>query len=409
MECIIEKERKTPVAASCQAAVAGGGIAGISAALAAARMGAKTVLLEREWALGGLATLGLITIFLPVDDGRGHQVIGGIGEELIRLSLAHGMEKSHLPYPAPWLDPEGTAEERARIRWQTQFNPWLYALETEKLLVQAGVEIRYGTLVSDVVMEGKRLKGLFIQDKSGRSFLPADAFVDCTGDADLCALAGAPTAVHGKGNTLAAWHYAQTSEGRKLKMVGCLDLPEGEGVRTRHEKEAEPEQKQRYSGLDGAENSRMVQAAHALLLQRAAQEREKDPSWEISSLPMIPQLRMTRRLQGIYTLDESEEGKRFEDSIGMTGDWRKRGPVFELPAGILCCDAVENLWAAGRCVSVTDDMWDITRVIPGCAVTGQAAGTAAALQALHGSTDIAALQRELIRQGAMLHLNDWAV
>jgi hypothetical protein len=115
---------------------------------------------------------------------------------------------------------------------------------------------------------------------------------------------------------------------------------------------------------------------------------------------------MTRRLQGAYTLDEAEEGTYFPQSVGMTGDWRKRGPVFEIPAGILYCGEVEHLYAAGRCVSVTEGMWDITRVIPCCAVTGQAAGTAAALQSLQGQWEISQLQAALIRDHALLHLRD---
>ncbi|MBR5108808.1 MAG: FAD-dependent oxidoreductase [Clostridia bacterium] len=406
MEYVLEKERKTPVADRTQVLVAGGGIAGVSAALAAARTGAKTLLIEREWLLGGLATLGLITIFLPVCDGQGHQVVGGIGEELIRLSLKHGMEKSHLPYPAPWVEPDGTPEKRKEIRWQTQYNPCLYALELEQLLLKAGVEIRYGALISDVVMDGNRIQGVILQDKSGRSCVFADAVVDCTGDADLCQLSGAPTVCCESGNKLAAWHYAETAGGRRLRMVGCLDVSEDMASSVQKELEADPGKNTVYSGLDAVETSRMMQAAHAVTLQRYRKEKKRDPAYEPVLLPAIPQLRMTRRLQGAYTLDEAEEGTYFSQSVGMTGDWRKRGPVFEIPAGILYCGEVEHLYVAGRCVSVTESMWDITRVIPCCAVTGQAAGTAAALQALHGQWDISELQTALIRDHALLHLRD---
>ena len=406
MEYVLEKERKTPVADRTQVLVAGGGIAGVSAALAAARTGAKTLLIERDWLLGGLATLGLITIFLPDCDGQGHQVVGGIGEELIRLSLRHGMEKSHLPYPAPWVEPDGTPEKRKDIRWQTQYNPCLYALELEQLLLKAGVEIRYGTLISDVVMDGNRIQGVILQDKSGRSCVFADAVVDCTGDADLCQLSGAPTVCCESGNKLAAWHYAETADGRRLRMVGCLDVSEDRASGTQKELEADPGKNAVYSGLDAVEISRMMQAAHAVTLQRYREEKKRDPAYEPVLLPAIPQLRMTRRLQGAYTLDEAEEGTYFPQSVGMTGDWRKRGPVFEIPAGILYCGEVEHLYAAGRCVSVTEGMWDITRVIPCCAVTGQAAGTAAALQSLQGQWEISQLQAALIRDHALLHLRD---
>ena len=92
MKEIIERDRKLPVTASCDVLVAGGGIAGIAAAMAAARGGKKVMLLEREYALGGMATLGLVTIYLPLCDGEGNQVIYGIGEELLKLSIEHGAE-----------------------------------------------------------------------------------------------------------------------------------------------------------------------------------------------------------------------------------------------------------------------------------------------------------------------------
>ena len=93
--CITEQERRIPVFTSCDVAVVGGGIAGVSAALAAARHGKKVLLLERMFSLGGLATLGLVTIYLPLCDGNGRQVSFGIAEELFRLSIQDGYETDY--------------------------------------------------------------------------------------------------------------------------------------------------------------------------------------------------------------------------------------------------------------------------------------------------------------------------
>ena len=93
---------------------------------------------------------------------------------------------------------------------------------------------------------------------------------------------------------------------------------------------------------------------------------------------------MTRRLAGAYTLDEKEAFADFPDSIGLTGDWRKAGPVFAVPWRTISGTQNANIAAAGRCISVTTDMWDITRVIPTAAMTGQAAGTGAAMCAKSG-------------------------
>ena len=108
MKNIIENI-ETKVRYECDVLVAGGGVAGIASAMAAAREGAKVILLDRSYVLGGLATSGLVTIYLPLCDGVGHQVSFGIAEELLRLSIEHGDEGR---YPAAWLD-GGTPEEKA--------------------------------------------------------------------------------------------------------------------------------------------------------------------------------------------------------------------------------------------------------------------------------------------------------
>lgn len=101
-------------------------------------------------------------------------------------------------------------------------------------------------------------------------------------------------------------------------------------------------------------------------------------------------------------MTEESNGVSQEDSIGMVGDWRKRGPRFEVPFGALYGAKIENLFAAGRCVSADDGMWDVMRVIPACAVTGQAAGTAAALQPAQGVVPIRILQKALRKAGQKL-------
>ena len=115
---------------------------------------------------------------------------------------------------------------------------------------------------------------------------------------------------------------------------------------------------------------------------------------------------MTRRIAGEYTLDDCEMHKYFEDSIGMVSDWRKRGPVYEVPFRTLYSKEIKNLIVAGRCTSVTDAMWDLMRVIPCCAVTGEAAGIAAAMTDDFSSLDVVELQEVLKKNGVALHERD---
>ncbi|MDR1822073.1 MAG: FAD-dependent oxidoreductase, partial [Oscillospiraceae bacterium] len=149
-EFILEPEKKVPVTHTCDVLVAGGGIAGIAAAAAAAREGRRVILLEREYALGGMATLGLVTIYLPLCDGNGNQVVFGLGEELLKLSIEHVVEAN---YPKAWLE-DGSLEDKIRERYITQFNAHLFALRAEKLLKELGVTILYGTLACSVTKQG---------------------------------------------------------------------------------------------------------------------------------------------------------------------------------------------------------------------------------------------------------------
>jgi hypothetical protein len=400
---IYEPSRQLPVAHSCQTLVCGAGIAGIAAAIAAARGGSDVILLEREYSLGGMATLGLITIYLPLCDGAGNQISFGIAEELLKLSIKHGAEDS---YPAAWLD-GGTPEEKIRNRYLTRFNPHFFALAVEELLLNLGVRILYGTIAAGVSQDTDgSISHVLIENKSGREAIAVKNVIDATGDADICAFAGAPTALYGTGNGLASWYYylERNDPELKLKMFGLADIiPDREYDKTTeyNSDKIQTIAGARFSGVDGAELSDAVITAHKSMYADILQS---------GVIPVrtsaIPLVRMSRRLVGAYTQGLDTDRKRVDDSIGMSPDWRKRGPVFELSYRTLYVKKVPNLLAAGRCISVSDELWDVTRVIPPCAVSGQAVGTAAALLRDGGSfaeLDIETLQTKLQLDGVVLH------
>ena len=376
-------------------AVCGGGVAGISAALAAAREGKKVILFEKEYMLGGLGTAGLVTIYLPLCDGMGHQVSFGIAEELLRLSIKYGAEAK---YPENWLDGIGTrtAEDK---RFQVRYNAQVFAILCEQLLTATGVDIMYGSYVIGTDVADGVIKSLSVANKSGITDYFVKSVVDATGDADIAEFAGAPTETYKPGNIIAAWYYYTENGKYDLKILGNSskqkDLPADDDLRKIFER--------RFGGIDAEEISEMVKASHKLLMYNWLERREKDERSVISTIATIPQLRMTRRIVGEYTLDYEEMHKRFEDSVGMASDWRKRGPIFEVPFRTLYNPSVKNLIAAGRCTSVTDELWDVMRVIPCCAVTGQAAGTAAAMTDDFAALDVSALQKKLENNGVILH------
>jgi hypothetical protein len=394
MEFITESERQTGIAEECDVLVAGGGVAGIAAALAAARSGANVLLVERECTLGGLATLGLITIYLPLCDGMGRQVIFGIGEELLRLSIRYGAEGKR---PEAWLS-NGTAQEREKERFQVQYNPCLFAVAAEQLLRREGVRILYHTMICGVHRVCDKINAAIVENKSGRSAIRLKSVVDATGDADICSLSGAKTERFAQKNVLASWYYYHSKGDVKLKMLGFADTPD----EYRTKDTPKPLIEKRFTGLDGAELSDMMVLSHGEMLKDVLNNRRTDAEYTPVTMPAIPQIRMTRRISGAYTLDDKEMHKDFKDSVGMTGDWRKRGPIYQIPFRTLYGNEIKNLITAGRCISVTDPMWDITRVIPSCAVTGQAAGTAASMTDDFTRLDTRLLQNRLTDSGVRL-------
>ena len=396
---VINENIKTTVKNSYDVAICGGGFAGISAALAAARQGSKVVLFEKQYMLGGLGTAGIVTIYLPLCDGYGKQVSYGIAEELLRLSILHGAEDR---YPENWIDNIGTRTENDK-RFEVQYNPQLFAILVEKLLIDAGVKIVYGTYVVGVKLQNDKISHIITENKSGRTAYEVKSVVDATGDCDIAKFANVPTDTFKQGNVLAGWYYSLGKDGYKLNMLGCSDIPEDEKT---EENTINPIVGRRFCGLDGEELSEQTCISHQSIYNDFLKKRHNDFEVLPVTMATIPQIRMTRKIVGEYTLSDKEMHKYFDDSIGMVSNWKKRGPIYEVPFRTLYNSTIKNLICAGRCTSVNETMWDIMRVIPCCAVTGQAAGTAAAMSDDFGALDVKELQKVLKHNGVVLHENE---
>lgn len=419
MSTIFEPGRSLEVRYGCDVAVCGGGFGGVAAAAAAARSGKKVILLEKQFMLGGLGTAGIVTIYLPICDGRGRQVSFGLAEELLRVSIEHGCEKE---YPSEWFDklPDDASDEekearlRARInhRYRLRYSAPLCAISLEGLLLREGVTILYGSAVCGVHEEGGRITHIMVEGKGERFAISAGAVVDATGDADVCGFSSAPVEYFKQGNVLAGWYYLLADGKVDLRMVGgAADVPAGfkpaSGGSSSSSNPRLPNLPEgRFLGLDTGELSDVTIRSHAATLAHFLAGGKLSDTHALTMMTSTPQVRMTRRIAGEYTLDIAEEHKYFEDSVGLFPNWRKAGPVYELPFGTLWSRRVGNLLTAGRCISVTDPMWDISRVIPVCSVTGEAAGCAAAMVCDGGhlaEVDVSALQSELVSRGVLLH------
>ncbi|MBD3185101.1 FAD-dependent oxidoreductase [Candidatus Poribacteria bacterium] len=385
--------------------VAGGGIAGVAAALASARMGKKTVLVEKTIFFGGLATTGLIIVYLPLSDSRGNQVTFGIAEELLLESIKYGPGD----IPHDWNNPE------TRSRYMTRFSPAAFTLALDKVLMDSGVELWLDTLVCDCVMDRDRITGVEVENKSGRGLLKAGCVIDATGDADVAYRAGAPCVE--QDNWMSIWwmeasldkaeEAVSENSGAKLnwdRRLGGSNT--GEGM---------PEGMKKYSGTDGREVSEFV--LHGRKLMREFYEKEQSKRGESGrkdifpmTLPSMAQFRTTRRIDGIKTLRNVDFYRHFDDCVGMVADWRGGRDVWEVPYYTLVPQKVKGLLAAGRCISTEGESWEVMRVIQAAAHTGETAGVAASMAVDNDTTpdmlDITDLQNELLRRNFLLDVGN---
>ena len=380
-------------------AVAGGGVAGVAAALAAARRGHRVALVEKQFIIGGLATGGLVLIYLPLCDGSGEQVTFGIAEELLKASMKY----SPCDLPPAWGGPEnGHLGFRGGKRYQVMFSPAGFTLAMDELLRDAGVDLWLDTLVTEVRLNRDgAVSALGVDNISGHGTIGARCFVDATGSAALVRLGGGK--VFTSDNRYMPWimeappdkpHY-ELSPGVGVHVFGHADDNfAGDALdartHTAYIRQVWADSRERYDRIyrDGGDRRRVFPV----------------------KLPTMPQLRKIARIDGTVTLGDGDELRRFDDSVGLFGDWRCKDKVWETPYGALLPRDLGGVLAAGRCIGAAGDAWEAFRVIPSGAMTGEAAGVAAALAVETGRPPAevkAGEVREVLRpNGFLFHIDE---
>jgi FAD dependent oxidoreductase len=398
---ILEPSRHTPVSEEFDVIVVGGGIAGVSAAIASARNSSRVCLIEKQSALGGLATLGNVTLWLPLCDGKGTQVIAGLGEELLKLSVKD-LQQDNITagfkgIPDCWQF-DRTQQERTLSRYQTKFNPATYMLALEELIIQAGVILLYDTRFCSIHRDDNRISHIIVENKNGRSAMGCKVVIDATGDADVCFSAGEST-LSLYSNVPAGWFYTFSSGELKLHVHSNKYSPVG--IKTGGTGPF-------FRGDDATQITAQILATRKQIREKIKTLCAKNNDYQLIMPATVACFRMTRRLIGQFTLKEKHIHNWFEDAIGLTNDWRKPGPVYSIPLGCLRGTKTNNLLTAGRCISVDNSVWDVTRSIPSCVVTGEAAGTIAALSVAQSEgnidqLDYLTLRKQLLKQGVLLN------
>jgi len=376
--------------------VIGGGIAGVAASVSAARAGVSALLIEKSCNLGGLATGGLISWYEPLCDGEGNQMIYGIAEELIRLSVKYGFEN----LPKCW---GGDGRNMPRNnRYSTFFSPGVFSAALDGYVLENGVDLRFDTLTTYPIMEDNLCKGVVCESINGREFFEAKMVIDATGDASLMHRAGVPTIV-GKNYMTYIAHYCDQDMAKQLCEDGDFSAFR-KWMNTGSDMfgEGHPEGMDLLSGVTAEEITAYMTEGKKSLIQRISQK--DNQSFDIMTIPTMPQLRTIRRIVGVCDFN-AIDGETYPDSIGNCGDFRPNGigKHYQVPFGSLYNESFPNLLAAGRIISSPQgDGWEVARVIPTCALTGEAAGKAAAICvkqncSLSGltNTDIATIRSEI--------------
>ncbi|MFA6102157.1 MAG: FAD-dependent oxidoreductase [Victivallaceae bacterium] len=434
MKTYFEVERTLPVIDEIDVLVAGGGPAGVGAAIAAARNGAKTMLLEHFGCLGGIATSGLMSHWTGASEGP-------IYEEILNRCQAQ-----------PW--PGENADSHL---WQ-HINHEKLKLVLFDMLEEAGVTMQLHTDAVDVIMDGNRIIGVITQSKSGREAIMAKVVIDCTGDGDLAARAGAEYAKgreeDGLMQPVTLMFKIDGVDYERAIFPGSfetkVEVPEGEIQALGHCILPAPAghvllyqtpiagqvmvNMTNLTGIDGTSARDLTRAeieCHRQVPKIIAFLRQYAPGYENCRLletAAVVGVRETRHFKGLYTLTAEDivEARVFPDWIatrnsfnfdihnvkgsgldpdGAQAHFRSRGK-YTIPYSCCVPEKVDGLLLAGRNISGTHKAHSSFRVMPICVNIGQGAGTAAAVavreSVIPRKVDLVKVQELLLRHGVNL-------
>lgn len=412
---------RVPVVDEVDVLVAGGGSAGLAATTAAARNGARTLLVERFSYTGGLATGGLIVLLLTMDDGAGKQAVGGLCQEVVERMERRDPESVYYPPEEDWNDPDEKLVEHYRrwglvwgggphrVRYSVAFQPQHFIFAADDMLRDAGARVLYQTWVCEPVMEDGSIRAVVVQNKAGRQAIAAKVFIDATGDGDVFSAAGEEYQLE----RVHPWLWFLMSGARDVESAfeakkGLFFHAPGEGhVLVPWGGEARVSRK--IDATDPIEVSESLVECRTMVREEAARLKGAVPGFGDAYVSlMADQLGITesRRLLGEYVLSRDDLNAGFDDVVARTGHWTKYDCVYNIPYRSLLTRGVSNLLVAGRCISADHRTHHATKEIPPCMATGEAAGTAAAMAVREGrpvrEIDVGALQSQLRQQGAIL-------
>lgn len=451
---ITEAQRELPVFRETDVIVVGGGPGGVAAAVAAARGGARTILLERYGHLGGMSTGGLVNIIPNLSSIYGEHLIGGFCQEFIDRLASRGA--ASFPEKRFWGKSEASVVEKYLkanmmhfyirknsageyvVLYTAVIDPEVGKDELNTMVTEAGAELLLHTWVTAPIMEGNTVKGVIVENKSGRQALLGKVVIDATGDGDLLPGTGTETTDYMEpGTRIAQWGFVYWVCNVDLKKLDDFMATEPEKYREITEKIIKTGGLPYFSrGLlhqhdgvvwfhrligsacqtDTEEMTYIDRTARNTAVRSWELMRKHMPGFEKSFIMLsAPQLGTSggRRIMGEYflTAKDMDTDKPFEDTIAIFAD-NDRGekslqyPRTYIPYRALVPKKTEGLLVACRAFSADHEFSEYFNLIPHCMCFGQAAGAAAALAVSAGvsvrNVDYAALKSSLLKHGAIL-------
>jgi hypothetical protein len=406
--------------------------------VAAARSGARVVLLERYNHLGGLSTGGLVIWIDRMSDWEGKPVIHGLAAEFMERL---GQDAVAGPPPPEWgsRDPERvghwglrTAAFHGVVTHSPTVDPEQLKLLYQQMVLEAGVDLILHAWMVAPVLEAGRVTGAIFESKQGRRAIRAKVVVDTTGDGDLYAAAGAAfvsdidaAEIHHCINT--SWTFAGVDMPRWLAFRAHQPQAYSALLGRGREELASFEKplvswrddvalflgprKSGFSCLDVDEMTQVEWESRRHMVEHLAFYRHHAPGFEHAyAMLTAPQIgsRHSRRLVGVKSVERQHwDGGRVQpDEVGISPSPSPQFPNLSVPYGALVPRTLDGVLAAGKHVSCDRNSHGFLREIPQCWLTGQAAGTAAAIAADAGvqprDVDVRQLQRSLLAQGVPL-------
>ena len=432
-----EPPRSTPVYGTCDVLVIGGGPAGTAAAASAGRLGADTVLMERYNHLGGLSTGGLVSWIDRMSDWEGNLIVAGVGAELVERC---GPEACLGPDPDIWGSTNAveaaywrvrTAALRDTVHWSPTLDPEILKLVTNDVVRESKVHTLMHCWAVEAIVRDNAVAGVIFESKQGRFALTAPIVVDCTGDGDVFARAGASfdddvdsESAHARLTTSFRFgnvdmrRYLDFRMLRSREFGDVMQRATQEGITllahpTPYDSVALflTPKLSGYSALDVADLTEVEFVSRDMARKGLRFFRDNVPgferAWILDTASQVGS-RHARRLHGVerITIEHWRADGSFPDSIGLCPGMTPSFPTLQIPYRSLVPTSLDGLLAAGRNLSADTRSHAALREIPECWVMGEAAGVAAVL-ALDGGTRVRdigvnALQAQLERQGAIV-------